>query len=362
MTKRDAEAALREALAREEAGVADIHGMTVQQHLQRWLLSKRSIRPTTRLGYQTDIRKYLDPSIGHLRLADLRAHHIDQLYAALLSGRTPASPSTIRHLHTTLRAALNAAVLRRLIQWNPAVQVELPAYVRPESSVWVPAELHAFLASIVHHRLRVLFRLIAVTGLRRGEAIGMHWSDLDLDGGACTVRWQLVDAGGGARLGPPKTRHGARVVPLDAGTVTALKRHRGEQRVEREAWGEAWQDCGLVFTREDGSPLRPDYVSHLFGTLVERAELPRIRPHDLRHTNASLALAAGVPLKVVSQRLGHSTTAITSDLYTHVIPAVAREAADRIARLVEPAPLAGNEPVSYERPTSTGADTTEETP
>ncbi len=121
-------------------------------------------------------------------------------------------------------------------------------------------------------------------------------------------------------------------------------------------------DCGLVFTREDGSALRPDYVSHLFGTLVERAELPRIRLHDLRHTNASLALAAGVPLKVVSQRLGHSTTAITSDLYTHVIPAVARDAADRIARLVEPTLPAGIETVSYERPTSAGADTNEETP
>lgn len=351
-TKRDAQAALRDAAAREEAGVADVHGITVQQYLEAWLLSKRSIRDTTRRGYETDIRKYLQSAIGHIRLADLRAHHIDEMYSALLSRRDPASPSTIRHLHTTLRASLNAAVKRRLIPWNPAQHIELPSYVCPEASVWGPDQLNAFLASIRAHRLRVMFRLIAVTGLRRGEAIALHWTDLDLDGGACTVRWQLVDAGGGARLGPPKTRRGARVLPLDSATMALLRQHRIDQLAERLAWGSAWQQSGLVFAREDGSALRPDYVSHLFVKLAERAGVPRIRLHDLRHTNASLALAAGVPLKVVSHRLGHSSTAITSDLYTHVIPAVAQDAADRIGALIQPVPQADNEPASYESPTS----------
>lgn len=130
-TKRDAERGLQEAMAREEAGVANIHGLTVAQHLDLWVASKRSIRETTRRGYETDIRKYLHSAIGHIRLADLRAHHIDEMYSALLSRRDPASPSTIRHLHTTLRASLNAAVKRRLIPWNPAQHIELPSYVRP---------------------------------------------------------------------------------------------------------------------------------------------------------------------------------------------------------------------------------------
>jgi len=150
----------------------------------------------------------------------------------------------------------------------------------------------------------------------------------NLDDGVSVVRLCRADGVRSGAVTLSSCRAGKRVFD---------RRTRPRSRVlgpREEAWGEAWQDCGLVFTREDGSALRPDYVSHLFGTLVERAELPRIRLHDLRHTNASLALAAGVPLKVVSQRLGHSTTAITSDLYTHVIPIVAREAADRIAALI----------------------------
>lgn len=339
-SKREAEAALREALAREETGVVDIHGLTVGQYLEQWLASKHAIRPTSRRGYQSDIRKYLQPSIGSILLAELRPHHIDLMYDGLLGSTTaPATPSTLRHVHTTLRAALNVAVRRRLISWNPAQHVELPAYDRPETAVWTPQELTAFLRATADHRLSTLFRLIAVTGLRRGEAIALHWRDLDLRAGALTVRWQLVDAGGGARLGPPKTRRGARVVPLDALTVADLQSLAGRQAEERRLWGEAWQDTGLVFTREDGSALRPDYVSHLFHKLVTAAGARRIRLHDLRHTNASLALAAGVPLRVVSDRLGHSSTAITSDLYTHVIPAVAQDAADKIAALLADHPV-----------------------
>jgi len=123
-------------------------------------------------------------------------------------------------------------------------------------------------------------------------------------------------------------------VPIDAGTVEVLRDHLGRQAKERAAWAEAWLDRGLVFTRENGEMLRPDYMSHLFLRLAADAALPRIRLHDLRHTSASLALAAGVPMKVVSQRLGHSSTAITADLYTHVAPAVAQDAADRIASVV----------------------------
>ncbi len=336
-TKRQAQVALDEAVARERAGVAEIHGLTVGQYLDQWLTSKKSIRETTRRGYTTDIEKYLAPAVGKQRLSELRPHHIDLLYAGLMTDpNSPATPSTIRHVHTTLRASLNAAVKRRLIPWNPAQHVELPSYVRPETRVWTPEQLTCFLDATQDHRLFALFRVIAVTGLRRGEAIALHWADVDLNGGACRVRWQYVDAGGGARLGPPKTRTGARLVPLDPTTIAALTAHREQQRAEALAWESAYRVSDLVFTREDGSPLRPDYVSHLFVRLARKAEVPRIRLHDLRHTNASLALAAGVPLKVVSHRLGHSSLAITSDLYTHVIPAVAEDAARRIASLIDP--------------------------
>lgn len=339
-TKREAENALEEALAREEAGVADVHGLKVGTFLHQWLAGKRALRDTTRRGYEIHLRRYLVPNIGDLRLADLRPHHIDMLYADLLNTEaSDLTSTTIRHIHATLRSALNTAVKRRLIPWNPAEHVELPERSRPHPSVWTPEQLGAFLDSIADHRLYAYFHIVAFAGLRRGEALGLAWEDLDFDKGLIRVRQQLVDAGQGAYLGPPKTRSGVRRVPVDAFTLDVLKAHRRAQLDERARWGSAWVDTGLVFTREDGTAFRPEYLTHLFRRLVDAANLPRIRLHDLRHTSASLALAAGVPIKVVSDRLGHSSTAITSDLYTHVIPVVAQEAADSLAALI---PLRGS--------------------
>ena len=331
-TNHAAALALREVVARDEAGLADLHGLAVGTYLQQWLEGKRSIRDTTRRNYEAHIRRYLMPSLGRVKLLDLRPHHIDGVYNELL--RSGANVTTVHHLHRTLRSALNTAVKRRLLPWNPALHVELPPSSRNETAVWPPEQLGHFLDVIADHRLYAMFHLIAMAGLRRGEALGLHWDDVDLEREAVRVRLQLVDAGHGAKLGPPKTKTGARIVPLDRATAAVLREHRARQDAERTAWGRAWHDTGLVFTREDGTQLRPDYVSHLFQDLVNEAGVPRIRLHDLRHTNASLALAAGVPMKAVSHRLGHSSMAITADLYTHVIPAVAQDVAERIAAIV----------------------------
>jgi len=292
-TKRVAQVGLQEALAREDAGVAEVHGLTVGDFLDQWLNGKRSLRPTTRDGYRLDIERHLIPALGSIRLADLRPHHIDQLYSELLKGAAghPTTPSVIRHTHTTLRSALGTAVRRRLIPWNPAQHVELPEEGRRATTVWTPAEVNQFLRLHEGHRLGLLYRLVAVAGLRRGEVLGLHWSDVDLAAGAFTVRWQLVNTRSGPSLGPPKTRSGARVVALDAGTTAALAKHKAEQAKERVAWGDAVVENDLVFTRENSEPLRPEYVTHAFRRLAANAGLPPIRLHDLRHTNASLALA-----------------------------------------------------------------------
>lgn len=332
-TKHAAQAALRDLLAREDAEIAELHRLTVSAYLKQWLDSKRKIRPTTRRGYESHVRLYLGPHLGRVMLAELRPHHLDAMYAALAKG-TDRSPATVHRVHATLRSALNAALKRRLIPWNPALHVELPSAGRPETSVWTPEQLGHFLDEIVSHRLSALFHLVALAGLRRGEALGLRWVDVDLDTGTASITQQLLDTGAGLAFGPPKTRSGVRTVSLDVGTVQVLLRHAERQSAERRAWGDAWVDQGLVFTRENGNALRPDYVSRLFLRLAASAALPRIRLHDLRHTSASLALAAGVPMKVVSDRLGHSSTSITADLYTHVVPAVSRDAADRIAAMV----------------------------
>lgn len=183
-------------------------------------------------------------------------------------------------------------------------------------------------------RLYAMYLLIVMAGLRRGEAVGLRWSDVELDEQVIAVRQQVVAVRREVRIGPPKTQAGERLVALDATTAAALRAHRRRQLQERLAWGEAWTSTGLVFTHADGLMLRPDFVTHHFRYLAKGADLPVIRLHDLRHTSASLALAAKVPLKVVSDRLGHSSTSITADLYSHLLPVVAAEAAEQIAQLV----------------------------
>lgn len=157
---------------------------------------------------------------------------------------------------------------------------------------------------------------------------------MDYDQGVLYVRQQVTAAGREIKVCPPKTKAGERTVALSEATVALLQQHQARQRRERLQWGEAWQDTGLVFTCEDGRMLRPDSLTYVFRKLATEAGLPRIRLHNLRHTSASLALAAGVPMKVVSERLGHSRESTTSALYTVVVPAVARDAAEKIASVV----------------------------
>jgi integrase len=201
--------------------------------------------------------------------------------------------------------------------------------------VWSAAELRTFLTSVESDRLYALWLLVASTGLRRGEALGVRWSDLDLDDASLRVSQTLLDVGHKLTLGAPKTKAGERAIALDAGTVAALRAHRQRQGAEIMAFGRAqWPQHDLVFTREDGEPVHPAWFSRAFDQRVQRVGLPKIRLHDLRHTHATLALRAGVNVKIVSERLGHSKSAITLDTYQHVTPDMQREAAAKIAGVV----------------------------
>jgi len=239
-------------------------------------------------------------------------------------------------VHAVLRSALNTAVKRRLIPYSPAEQVELAPENPKRPKPWSAEQCQTFLRDIADDRLANLYDVILVTGMRRGEAIGLRWEDVDLEDQCLFVVQQITEVHGRAVVGTPKTKRGTRLVPIDDATVAILRRHREMQEVEHTAWGPAWNDAGLVFTREDGRPLRPEYATRHFQALAERAGLPAIRLHDLRHTNASLALQAGVEMKVVSERLGHSQMSITADLYTHVNRGLGRAVAEQIAGVLRP--------------------------
>jgi integrase len=176
--------------------------------------------------------------------------------------------------------------------------------------------------------------LIALRGLRRGEAAGLRWCDIDLDAGTLTIAQQRIAYGRTVHVGPPKTAASSRTVALDRATVRLLREHRRRQHSERDTAGDHWQDSGYVFTTPDGAPLHPDWLTRRFRRLVTLSGLPPVRLHDLRHGAASLALAAGADLKTVQALLGHASIVLTADTYTSVLPELLADAAEATARLV----------------------------
>ncbi|WNB84520.1 site-specific integrase [Cellulomonas sp. ATA003] len=334
--------AAADALAQITSTVADgsyAHDeqMTVGAFLEQWVAAKEAngLRPTTVQSYRQHIRDYLVPYLGQMRLRDLRPGHVEHALVQIaqpVKGRRAMGPATVRRVHATLRSALATAKRKRLISHNPAVDVDLPSASRPKVHPWQPGELGAFLDHAAHDRLGVLFEVMAAAGLRRGEALGLRWEDVDLERRVLVVRQQVVQLAAAApcgvcgqthnrlAFGRPKTASGeSRGIDFDGRTAGALMEHRLRQDSERAAWSGAYSDHGLVFAREDGTPINPDYVSHRFVELVAEAGLRRVRLHDLRHGAASLMLAAGVDIAIVSKRLGHSNISITADTYSHLL-------------------------------------------
>ncbi len=320
----------------------DARGITVGSYLSGWLdrkVSAAELRPTTSRSYRQHLDGYLLPHLGRLPLGDLRVHHVDTLLDGIRTANAtssrPVGPATQRRIVATLRSALNDAVGDRLLSWNPASHAKIAKATRPKVHPWSAAEVGAFLDSVAGERDAALWHLAAFSGLRRGELCGLRWSDVELEAARLMVREAAAQVGHEVAYGPPKTASGDhRVVSLDTVTVAVLRSHKAATAAERLLWGPAYTDSGRVFAREDGAALHPESVTRRFGQLVTAAGLRRVRLHDLRHGYASLAMAAGVPLPIVSKLLGHSSVAITSDTYSHLLAGVGEAAAEQVAALV----------------------------
>lgn len=274
------------------------------------------------------------PEIGTVRLQKLKAEHVQALYARLLE--RGLSPRSVAYVHAILRRALKQARRWGLIQRNVTADADCPRPDSPPLRVLTPTEAAAFLEAARESRLHALFVVAVTAGLRQGELFGLRWQDVDLDAARLQVRFQLVRQDGTVRLVEPKTTAGRRGVDLSSMAVAALHTHRARQLEERLAAGGYWQNSeDLVFTATGGAPLRPSNLTrHVFRPLLKRAGLPQIRFHDLRHTSATLALAAGVHPKVVAERLGHTKVNFTLNTYSHVLPSMQRAAADQLDSLL----------------------------
>jgi integrase len=291
---------------------------------------------TTWSRYDFSVVRHIVPRIGSVRLQHVTGSTLNQLYGQLAGELLAAG--TIRKTHTVLQRALRDAVRWRRVTHNAAKSADPPraAFGSRHMRTWSPDELRAFLEHVSEDRLYPLWHLLASTGLRRGEAVGLRWIDVDLEAGHLAVRQTHVAVGYTVEVGEPKSATSRRGVALDPDTVEVLREWCERQEAEREEWGAAWTRTGLVFSREDGKALHPDRVTKLFDAHVTASGLPRIRLHDLRHTHATLALRAGVHPKVVSERLGHASVSFTLTVYSHAVPALQADAAATIARLVSP--------------------------
>ncbi|MCP9209316.1 site-specific integrase [Streptomyces sp. NEAU-Y11] len=388
--------------------------MTVGEWLDVWIASKKT-RPTTNNGYGSHIRVHLKPRIGHLRLDRLNVGHLVEMFDAIAEdsetieaenqarreqearcrwskpGRPPVAvraqlaeerarlaemkpfrktngAATRQSIRRTLRAALNAAIARQLITFNPAAHVELESGKRPTGllwtdervrrwratgerpspvMVWTPAQLGAFLDEAEGHRLYAFYHLVAHHGFRRGEGVGQGWPDAHLEEKRIDVTAEIVVDGWTPIETAPKTDASMSSVKIDSGTVVVLREHRVRQLAEREAWNEQaareraagrdtpdWADTGKVFTAEDGTWLHPDVVSKEFRKIYEAADLPPINLRDLRHGAAGLVKAGGGDLHDAKVKLRHSTITLTSDTYMAMFQEYEDELTERAAAVV----------------------------
>jgi integrase len=351
-TQAEAAAALEKVIGKVRRHEPTDDHMTLAEWLTFWLAEKtkpagasaagRKIRPNTAAVYRQHVGDYLVPQLGRIPLAKLTAKDISAAYDAILAENAAKTkgrkfgPVTVRRIHACLSSALSAAVKAQHITRNPAAFVTLPETQRPKVNPWSGAELGAFLDHVATNRLGSLFEVIAFTGLRRSEALGLRWSDVDVEAGVLVVRQQLAGVKNGAPLfAPPKSSSGDDIiVELSEATMGALMVHRLAQDVEREQWGSAYLHHDLVFARENGTPYEPTSVTKAFRALAIEAGLRPVRLHDLRHGAASLMIGGGASLSVVSKVLRHSSIAITQSTYVHLLGGVGRAAAESAVAMV----------------------------
>ena len=328
----EARAKLRELQRRQEQEQASYdERITVKQFLEYWLsVAATTVRPRTYKRYAEYVRVHAIPVIGHLRLNQLRPVHLQDLYAARL--KSGASASTVQHLHATLHRALKMAERWEYVPRNVASRVTPPRVPKFKIRPLTVAEVQRLLAAASGTRFEAAVVLGVVTGMRLGEIFALRWSDVDLGNGPVIhVRGSLQRVEGRLQIVEPKTAGSVRDVALSELGQQALRRHRKQQMKHRLQLGASWEDHDLVFPNAWGRFMATDYfVRREFRRILDKAELPRIRFHDLRHTFATLQLGNQQPIKIVSEMMGHSRTAITQDLYTHVSAQMQRKAADAL--------------------------------
>lgn len=333
-TERAAKRKQAELLANANKGQqADPNRMVVRELMLEWLEgeSRRKVRPTTLEDYEAQVRLHVLPALGNARVQSLTTPILQRYYDGLLAAGKSRRLAQVALQR--MRSALSYAVHMQYVPYNAATEVRVLAPERKEMKVWAPEQAGRFLDVARHHAYHPLWDLALNTGMRRGELLGLRWDDIDLERATLAIRRTVEPVRGGLTVQRPKNGR-ERLIELDATGVAILREHRARQGERRDKLGDTWEDPEIVLATNVGTYVTPTNVTRAFIDLVARAGVERIRVHDLRHTAATLMLLAGTPIKVVSERLGHASIQITLDYYAHLLPAMQRESAEKVRRLL----------------------------
>lgn len=326
--KEEARNKLRKARGDADRGlVSDGGNIKLSNYLKRWLNDsvRGSVKPVTHRSYGMLVSKHMVPSMGNVRLSRLTPAHLQGFYRSKLD--EGLSPRTVQYLHVVLHRALKQALRWGLVLRNVAEAVDPPKVAKKEVTPFSPEQARAFLQAANGERLEALYILAVHTGMRQGELLALRWDDVDLNNGVLRVRGT-------------KTARSRRTVKLSETALEALRSHLTRQLGEIDRAEQLWQENGLVFATEIGTSLnRHNLTQRTFKPLLERAGLPQIRFHDLRHTCATILLSQGVHAKFVQELLGHATIAITLDTYSHVLPGMSDGLADAIDQALTEPPI-----------------------
>jgi len=335
-TRRDADRQLARRLHELETGTLVSPGkLTVAAFASRWLEDTRAtVAPRTFERYEEVVRLHVVPELGMHRLSELRVAHIVRAQQAWREAAL--APRTVLKIHRIVFKMLDDAVRWQLLSVNPCAAVRAPHVERREMTALSLEQARSLLDQVSGTEHGVMLATAIHTGLRLGELRGLRWVDVDLESGRLSVTQTLQRVDGELRVGVTKTHRSRRAVTLAPQMVALLRHHRRRQVEAHLAAGDAWEDrWGIVFTDALGRPVSDMAVRWALWRALQAAGLPRVRLHDLRHTAATLMLGQGVHPKIVSEMLGHSTVAVTLDLYSHVTPTMQREAADRLGALLD---------------------------
>jgi integrase len=336
-TRQEAQGKMNAALRDLQAGLPiTSERQTVEQFLLSWLDKiKPTIEESTWVRHRQYCSLHIIPKLGRIKLASLTPQQVQELYSNRLAAGLAST--TVNHLHDTLHKALKRALRLGLVARNVTELVDVPRVGPSEMRPLTHEEAHRILETAAGDRLEALYVLAIVTGMRQSELLGLRWPDIDFSAGVVRVRTQLKRTLEKQWVfHEPKTRRSRRQVALASPAIEVLQRHQEQQQLERDTLGAAYEDNGLVFCTQLGRPLIKGNVYRSFLQLLDRAALPRVRFHALRHTCATLLLIARVNPKVVSEMLGHASVSITLDIYSHVIPDMQQDEAAIMAAVLQP--------------------------